>query len=94
MEVVATTDKNLVGFVLCHLQPLNHLRIDSGAFGPVCFGLLQEAHFDSLRTLRLGRLAGFTSPMALEILQERTHLEVFEIDRIALKGLRSIIDKP
>ncbi|KAG0273422.1 hypothetical protein BGZ96_004854 [Linnemannia gamsii] len=32
--------------------------------------------------------------MALEILQECIHLEVFETDCIALKGLRLIIDKP
>ncbi|KAG0297822.1 hypothetical protein BGZ97_004218 [Linnemannia gamsii] len=94
LERVQGSDEDLASVILCHLQPLKHMRIDHGVLGPVCFGFLRERHFDSLKTLRLGRMREFTSEMALEILQECIHLEVFETDYIALKGLRSIIDKP
>lgn len=89
LEDVEGSDEEIATSFFCHLRPLKHLRLDRGCLGPLCFDLLRERQFGSLRTLRLGWLRDFTSKMALEVLQGCESLEVLEKDCISLKNLRS-----
>lgn len=88
LEYVRGSEEDLAAFVLIHLPPLKHLKILSGHIGPVCFGILQERHLDSLQTLSLVGPRMIISRMALDILLQFPHLVVFETERIDLRDFR------
>ncbi|KAK3844288.1 MAG: hypothetical protein J3R72DRAFT_488703 [Linnemannia gamsii] len=70
-------------------QVATHLRLASGNFGQVCFGILREQHFGSLRTLAMRGAGLLSSQMALEVLQSCARLEEFRASEINLRDLRS-----
>ncbi|KAG0273515.1 hypothetical protein BGZ95_010679 [Linnemannia exigua] len=82
------SDEDLARILSC-LYPLKHLRLTSGDFGQVCFSILRERHFDSLKTLAAQGGGLLSSQMALEVLQGCAHLEEFRANKINLRDLRS-----
>ncbi|KAG9068328.1 hypothetical protein KI688_010594 [Linnemannia hyalina] len=86
---VQESEEDFAAVVLIHLPPLKRLTILMGPIGPVCFGILQERHLDSLQTLSLAGAGTITSRMALDILLQFSHLVVFEAYHIDLRDFRS-----
>ncbi|KAG9068311.1 hypothetical protein KI688_010577 [Linnemannia hyalina] len=89
LDYVRGSEEDFAAVVLIHLPPLKRLTILMGPIGPVCFGILQERHLDSLQTLSLTGTEMITSRMALDILIQFPHLVVFEADHIDLRDFRS-----
>ncbi|KAF9131566.1 hypothetical protein BGW39_001615 [Mortierella sp. 14UC] len=86
-DYVLGSDEELAA-VLSWLPPLKHLRLARGNFGRMCFSILRERHFDSLRTLAAQGQGLISKQMALEVLQSCIHLEEFRANTIKLRDLR------
>ncbi|KAF9123279.1 hypothetical protein BG015_005349, partial [Linnemannia schmuckeri] len=89
LEYVRGSDEDLAAYILSHLPPLKHLKLSIGYLGPACFGILQERHLDSLRTLSMPGTKMATRKMALDILLQSPKLVAFKVLSIDLRDLRS-----
>ncbi|KAK3844296.1 MAG: hypothetical protein J3R72DRAFT_488714 [Linnemannia gamsii] len=83
------SDQDLAAVIFHHLPPLKHLNLASGAFGPVCFGILRERHFGTLTSLTAPEFGVLSSGMALDLLQHCSHLEVLQTNHICMRDVRS-----
>lgn len=93
LDDVYQTDANFA-LVMHRLPPLKRLGLGGASFGPLCFGHLKERQFATLRILDLTMCKNFTSPMALEVLQECLHLEDFMGRQISVRDLLGTSHRP
>ncbi|KAG0253278.1 hypothetical protein BGZ95_006375, partial [Linnemannia exigua] len=69
------------------MPPMKQFSLQAWSFGPLSFDDLRMRHFGTLRSLFLASCEGFTSRMALEVLQNCSLLEVFGARNIAVVDL-------
>lgn len=87
-ELAAEDDEDLA-VMFAHLPPLRCFTLQSRAFGQQAFLALQNRLFASIRVLDMSRTYQFTSPMALNTLEQCVHLVDFRAVAINAEDLRN-----
>ncbi|KAF9911597.1 hypothetical protein EC991_003061 [Linnemannia zychae] len=89
LGVVHGSDQDLADVIFHHLPPLKQLSLSSGAFGPLCFGILRERHFATLTSLDAPKSNLFSSRMALDVLLHCVNLEQLRVYHIYMRDVRA-----